>query len=142
MQKMGFHEAVERIVAQDPRYDSEVYLFMRDALDFTMKKLQRATATGAHRHVSGQELLEGVRDFALQEYGPMVRTVLNYWGVQRCDDFGNIVFNLIRAGIFGKSEQDRPEDFGQGYDFDEAFGAPFRPARPRKRIGQRQRSRS
>jgi len=129
MQKMGFHEAVEKIVADDPRYDAEVYLFMREALDFTMKKLQRLTPSGAHQHVSGQELLEGIREFALQEYGPMVRIVFEHWGIRRCADFGHIVFNLIGVGIFGKSERDRLEDFGEGYDFEEAFDAPFRPSR-------------
>src|SRR5271154_912810 len=98
MQKVGFNEGIEAVVAADPRYDRESYIFLRDALDYTIK--QRKKKEDASRHVTGQELLEGVRQYALLEFGPMVVTVFSYWGIQRCDDVGEMVFNLIRAGIF------------------------------------------
>jgi uncharacterized repeat protein (TIGR04138 family) len=128
MKKVHFNEALGQILREDPRYDEHAYYFLREALDFTIKLLAKP-AGGAARHVSGGELLEGIRQYALQEYGPMARTVLNRWGVKRCEDFGEIVFNLVQKGILGKTDQDRKEDFAGGYDFDEAFLQPFRPGK-------------
>ena len=79
------------------------------------------------RHVSGPELLEGVRRYALKEFGPMVMTVFDSWGLRSCEDIGNIVFNLIGAGIFGKTEEDSIDDFKGVYDFEETFVRPFAP---------------
>ena len=79
------------------------------------------------RHVAGPELLQGVRQYALKEFGPMVVTVLSYWGIRCCEDIGHMVFNLIGAGIFGKTEEDSIEDFKSVYDFEEAFVKPFVP---------------
>lgn len=126
MQKTGFTEALEQVVAADPRYDKEAYLFLQDALDFTMKS-RKKQKTDLSRHVTGQELLDGVRQFALKEYGPMVPTVFETWGIRRCDDFGEMVYNLIRVGIFGKTDSDTIDDFRNGYDFHEAFVKPFLP---------------
>jgi uncharacterized repeat protein (TIGR04138 family) len=78
--------------------------------------------------VAGPELLEGVRLYALKEFGPMAMTVFSHWGIERCEDIGNMVFNLIGAGIFGKTEQDSIEDFKAVYDFSDAFVKPFQPA--------------
>jgi len=126
MQKTGFTEALDQVVAADPRYDKEAYLFLQDALDFTMKARKKQKLE-LSRHVTGQELLDGVRAFALREYGPMVPSVFETWGIGRCDDFGEMVFNLIRAGIFGKTDTDTIDDFRNGYDFQEAFVKPFQP---------------
>jgi uncharacterized repeat protein (TIGR04138 family) len=126
MKKVIFNEALAQILKNDPRYDEHAYLFIREALDFTIKMLSKP-AEGRARHVSGGELLEGIRQYALKEYGPMAKTVLNRWGVHRCEDFGDIVFNLVGSGILGKTEEDRREDFAGGYDFEQAFRAPFRP---------------
>jgi uncharacterized repeat protein (TIGR04138 family) len=133
MKKVNFEEALEQILREDPRYDEHAYLFLREALDFTIKLLKKPEE-GPARHVTGAELLEGIRQYALQEYGPMARTVLGRWGIRRCEDFGEIVFNLVGKGILGRTEQDRKEDFAGGYDFEKAFSEPFRPARTR---GQR-----
>ena len=83
------------------------------------------------RHVTGQELLEGVREYALEQFGPMAHTVLTSWGLERCEDFGEIVFNLIEYGVFSKNEDDTKEDFTAIYDFEEAFLKPFQPDRRR-----------
>jgi len=136
MQPTNFEEALRLIRQEDPRFAEGAYLFVREALDFTIKLLKKP-ATGPRRHVSGAELLEGIRQYALQEYGPMARTVLATWGVHRCEDFGALVFNLVNARVLGKTDEDRLEDFNGGYDFDEAFRAPFRSAgrpavKPRK----------
>ncbi len=127
MQKIQFEEALESILAKDSRYSGAAYLFLRDALDFTIKESADA---GSHenRHVSGPELMEGFRRYALNEFGPMVPTVLEDWGIERCGDVGNMVFNLIDVGVFGKTESDRREDFEDVFDFDEAFKAPFLPS--------------
>ena len=129
MQKIGFAEALDSIVASDPRYQREAYVFLRDALDFTTKQQKKIKGT-AVRHVAGPELLDGVRQYALKEFGPMVITVFDSWGIHSCEDIGHMVFNLIGAGIFGKTEEDSMEDFKSVYDFEEAFVKPFAPAKP------------
>lgn len=127
MQKVGFSEAVESIVTIDNRYDADAYSFVRDALDFTLKLRKKNAKDETARHVSGQELLEGVRQFALKEFGPMTLTVFEYWRIGKTDDIGEIVFNLINVGIFGKNDRDNIDDFKNGYDFHEAFVKPFLP---------------
>src|SRR5215475_1910114 len=129
MQKIGFAEALDSIVRSDPRYQRDAYVFLRDALDFTTKRQKKAKGTSV-RHVSGPELLEGLRQYALKEFGPMVMTVFDSWGIHSSADIGNMVFNLIGAGIFGKTEEDSIEDFRNVYDFEEAFVKPFAPAKP------------
>jgi uncharacterized repeat protein (TIGR04138 family) len=129
MQKIGFAEALDSIVAGDPRYHRDAYIFLRDALDFTTKQQKKIKGTTV-RHVAGPELLDGVRQYALREFGPMVITVFDCWGIRSCEDIGHMVFNLIDAGIFGKTEQDSIEDFKNVYDFEEAFVKPFSPEKP------------
>ncbi len=126
MQKIGFAEALDSIVTNDPRYQREAYIFLRDSLDFTTKQQKKVKGTTV-RHVSGPELLEGVRQYALKEFGPMVITVFESWGIRSCEDVGHMVFNLIGAGIFGKTDEDSIEDFKAVYDFQEAFAKPFAP---------------
>jgi uncharacterized repeat protein (TIGR04138 family) len=130
MQKIGFAEALDSIVASDPRYQRDAYVFLRDSLDFTTKQ-QKKVKGATVRHVTGPELLEGVRQYALKEFGPLVMTVFDNWGIHSCEDIGNMVFNLIGAGIFGKTEEDSIEDFKNVYDFKEAFVKPFAPAKPK-----------
>ena len=129
MQKIGFAEALDAIVAADPRYQRDAYAFLRDALDFTTKQQKKIKGVSV-RHVTGPELLDGVRHYALKEFGPMVMTVFENWGIHSCEDIGNMVFNLIGAGIFGKTEEDSIEDFKNVYDFGEAFVKPFAPVKP------------
>jgi len=129
MQKIGFTEALDSIVAHDPRYARDAYVFLRDSLDFTTKQ-QKKIKGATVRHVAGPELLEGVRQYALREFGPMVMTVFSSWGIHCCEDIGHMVFNLIEAGVFGKTEEDSLEDFKNVYDFEAAFVKPFAPAKP------------
>ncbi len=121
----SFSEAVESIRLQDPRYDREAYAFVRDALDHTVRGKTRGKGEG-REHVSGQELLAGLREYALEQFGPMVPTVLEHFGIQATYDVGCIVFNLIEAGIFGKTDRDSLEDFRDVFDFEDAFVRPFR----------------
>ena len=126
MQKVPFDEAVRAIRKKDGRFDADAYSFLRDALDFTVRKL-RENESEEHRHVSGPELLHGLREYALKEFGPLSATVLESWGVSRCEDVGDMVFQLIEVGAFGKSDEDQPQDFSGVFDFDDAFREPFRP---------------
>jgi uncharacterized repeat protein (TIGR04138 family) len=127
MQAVNFDETLEKIIARDSRFHSEAYLFVREALDYTHKIVGKGSKS-ALRHVTGQELLGGIRAFALELFGPMAMTVLNEWGVHTCEDFGEIVFNMVDANLLGKTESDSREDFRGGYDFFEVFSLPFLPA--------------
>lgn len=110
-----FLEKLEKIFKKGSRYKPEAYQFVMAALNFTVKKLKKP------RHITGQELLEGIRQYALNEFGPMSRTVLEHWGVTTTEDFGEIVFDLVEADLLGKTEEDSKEDFKNGYDFKNAF---------------------
>jgi uncharacterized repeat protein (TIGR04138 family) len=132
MERDHFSAIVEAICTQDGRFEAGAYLFVREALMFTAgqkKKKLPARALPIEHHVTGQQLLDGVRLYALDQYGPMVPTVFAHWRIGSCEDIGAIVFNLIEAGEFGKTDQDSLADFRGGFDFEEAFVLPFRPAK-------------
>jgi uncharacterized repeat protein (TIGR04138 family) len=126
MHEATFEEGLELVLARDQRYQRDAYHFLREALDFTQKCIVKENR-GQLRHVTGQELLAGVRDYALAQFGPMAITVLEEWGVKRCEDFGEIVFNMVEIGMLAKTEKDSREDFQGGYEFPEAFRKPFLP---------------
>jgi uncharacterized repeat protein (TIGR04138 family) len=134
VQDLDFAEVVDLICKEDTRYDKAAYFFVRQGLDHTVSALKKNDPSRAQRsqHVAGRELLEGLRVHALEQFGPLAKTVLESWGVSRCSDFGEIVFNLIEYNIFSKTENDRREDFANIYDFDEAFVKPFQPAGARR----------
>ncbi len=129
MQEEQFSALVATIVARDTRYQPGAYHFVRSALDHTISHLMKAGKSSRPRHVSGPELLLGIRDHALEQFGPLSRTLLENWGLKRSRDFGEIVFNLVEAGVFGKTDDDNRKDFDNVYDFGEAFDKPFEPAR-------------
>lgn len=122
-----FTEVVEAIYKEDSRYDRAAYVFVRQALDHTIGRMQKQKIKRKGNHVSGQELLEGIRTFAIDQYGPLTYTVLQHWGITKCEHFGDIVFNLVEYGVLGKTEQDSKSDFKDGYCFNEAFLEPFEP---------------
>lgn len=126
MQPMQFEQSVISIVQRDSRFDVQAYLFLREALDFTLKRIAEANG-GKPRHVSGPELCEGFRDLALEQFGPMASTLMDEWGVRSTSDIGAMVFLLIEEQIFGKQDSDKPEDFAGVYDFQDAFVLPFLP---------------
>ncbi len=135
MQNPDFPEIVAQICKEDTRYDRKSYDFVRLGLEHTVKELRKRDASRAERsrHVSGPELLDGLRAYALEQFGPLAKTVLNEWGIQTSADFGEIVFNLIEYNVFSKTESDRREDFADVFDFDDAFVKPFQPAKQRSR---------
>jgi len=114
--KKNFYQIVEEICEKDSRYTPDSYEFVVQALHFTQKKLKK------EKHITGQELSRGVRELAIEQYGPMSKIVLNHWGINNTQDLGNIVFNLIDRKLLSKTEEDSIEDFKDVYDFEAAFG--------------------
>lgn len=129
MQEHEFSEVIELIRKEDPRFEKGAYLFVRQALDYTIRRRDEKEEKSKSRHVSGPELLDGIREYALDQYGPMARTLFAEWKVEVCQHFGEIVFQLVDYGVLGKTDDDKLEDFRDGYDFDEAFLGPFLPSK-------------
>lgn len=143
MHTSNFEEALDLIVQNDTRYQRDAYVFVREALDHTQRMVDknikgeksdsRQQAAEEElveekvRHVSGQQLLAGIRAYALEQYGPMAVTVFADWGVLRCEDFGELVFNMVENHLLAKTKKDTRDDFKGGYDFNEAFCHPFLP---------------
>jgi len=111
----NFFDLVEEICGQDKRYKPDAYEFVLQGLNFTQAKLKTQT------HVTGKELAQGLRDFAIDRYGVLARTVLAHWGISSTRDFGNIVFSMIDKKLLSKTEEDALEDFNAVYDFEGAF---------------------
>ena len=131
MQAMQFEQSVASILKRDKRFDAHAYFFLKDALGFTLKRVEESEG-GEARHVSGPELLEGFRDFALEQFGPMASTLMSEWGVRSCRDVGEMVFHLIEEQVFGKQETDSREDFAGNFDFEESLVRPFLPKRTKE----------
>jgi uncharacterized repeat protein (TIGR04138 family) len=128
MQAASFEEDLEKILAADQRYHKDAYIFIvREALDHTRKLVNKGKSERKGNHVSTLELLEGIRECALAQFGPMAITVLDEWGVRSCQDFGEMVFLMIEHRILAKNDDDSPADFQKGYSFYEAFRKPFLP---------------
>ena len=125
-----YHARLAQVLQRDPRYAYEAYEFVFAALSHTQKLLGRVPADegsipGAQHHVSGRELVHGVRDLALREFGLMARIVLHMWGINRTADFGDIVFNLVEENLMSKSDQDSRADFHDVFDLDQALVQEF-----------------
>lgn len=131
MENQQLFQAIARICAQNPRYAPEAFLFVNHGLQHTLKQVQEKEKKS--RQITGRELAEGLRVCSLEQFGAMSKTVLKYWGVQTTRDFGEIVFALLQAGVLGKTNEDKIEDFDQVYDFETAFRSPFRPPMPKSR---------
>lgn len=133
MQQNNFEDVLNTILEKDARYHRDAYLFLRESLDHTQKSIGRRRREVGH--ITGQELLEGIREYALENFGPMAISVLEEWGVRTCEDFGNMVFLMVDHNLLRKTDQDTPEDFRKGYNFEDAFRAPFLPASKPKHSG-------
>ena len=131
---------ITQLLQEDRRYRFEAYVFIFEALQYAQEVLQMGAEKPPEpppekaedeeppleRHVTGQELCEAVRRYALDQYGYMAKTVLNSWGIHGTSDFGEIVFNLIRTGQMRKTPADARVDFDNVYDFDVAFRQSFK----------------
>ncbi len=114
------------VCQEDRRYNPEAYAFLRDSLEAIIKRRKKSKKE-VLSHVGAAELLDGFRLHALAEFGPMALMVLNYWGLTQTSDVGQMVFNLVQVGIFGKTDEDTVESFRDLFDFREVFVSPFRP---------------
>lgn len=131
------HRSLAKLLREDPRYKLEAYHFIREALNYAQEELgmvappEYDSEQGVYEpHLTGQELCEAVRVYALEQFGFLAKIVLNSWGVNSTSDIGEIVYNLIRIGQMKKSKKDRREDFDDIYDFEEALQERFEITRP------------
>jgi uncharacterized repeat protein (TIGR04138 family) len=115
----SFLSKIERVMKEHDQYKFEGYSFVMSGLHYTVTRLPK------QRHITGKELLEGIREYALEQFGPLTKTVLNYWGIFETEDFGKIVFALVEVGVLRKQPQDKIEDFRNIYSFDDVFKASF-----------------
>lgn len=115
---LDYDAVMDRVLERDRRYARPAYLFVQRALHYYREKHGLGTGVG---HIKGQQVLNGVRELALEEFGPMARTVLNDWGLVAGEDVGEIVYNLIGAGLMSKTVEDKKEDFAGVMKFDETL---------------------
>lgn len=121
-----FDTLVTNIIKKDPRYSFAAYVFLKEALEYTIKSIYpESTSPPRNINIPGKKLLDGIRQFALLQYGPLTITVFNQWNIKNTEDFGHIVFNLVNSGILTKSKEDSIDDFKNVFDFYEAFQKPF-----------------
>jgi uncharacterized repeat protein (TIGR04138 family) len=125
MAKDAHQSRLQQILAKDNRFPLEAYLFIEEVVSRAARELRRKGEPGAAKHISGQELLMVARRLLLQKYGPLASDVLETWNVARCEDFGDIVFNLVAVGLLGVSPTDSRDDFVGVFDFTTAFIEPF-----------------
>jgi uncharacterized repeat protein (TIGR04138 family) len=126
---MNEAEVLRQIIDQDKRYKIEAYLFVLESLFYTRSIFSK------EGHVTGQELLEGIKRLGIERFGPLAKMVFEHWGITETVDFGNIVFNLVNSKILGKTEEDRIDDFKDIYDFDDVFVARYKPTFGRFKAG-------
>jgi uncharacterized repeat protein (TIGR04138 family) len=123
--------AIIELLQKDQRYHLEAYQFVREGLAYAQKVMKmpatkdEGTEGSQDHHLTGQQLCQAIREYALDRYGYLAKTVLNSWGIHTTGDFGEIVYNLIRIKEMRKSKSDRREDFDDQYDFNEAFQPRF-----------------
>jgi uncharacterized repeat protein (TIGR04138 family) len=106
---------MDRLRQRYPGYHETAYIFILSALHFTIERLPEP------RHITGRELAEGCRDLAIDRWGLMARSVLEYWGIRSTRDLGAIVFALVECGVLVKRDDDSLTDFEHVFDFRTAF---------------------
>jgi len=119
-------DRISQVRRRDRRFARNSYYFLLDALDYTIETLGRDRETGASRHVGGRELLEGMRELAAEQFGPLATVVLERWGIRTTEDVGEVVFNLIDSGLLSRRPTDSRQDFADGFDFGSTFEEKFR----------------
>ena len=119
-ESFNYDAALDGVLETDSRYGRPAYFFVQRALHFYREKHGGGQAGG---HIPGPDLLTGVRQLAIEEFGPMARSVLNSWGLAAGEDVGEIVYNLIDAGLMSKTAEDRKEDFHGVMKFDDSMDA-------------------
>ncbi|MDA3925623.1 MAG: hypothetical protein PF904_13070 [Kiritimatiellae bacterium] len=118
------HKKINQICKKDRRFSVNSYFFIMDALTVASKQINKKEPDHSH-HLSGAELSNGIKDYALKRFGCMSYTVMDLWGLNKTADFGAIVYNLIAVGLLGKSGDDSIDDFNDIFDFKDMFLKPF-----------------
>ena len=108
-------DPITEILRKDPRYPRAAYEFTREALHDTVEVL------GEQRHITARELMDGIRRYGRDQFGPLALTVFASWDVHETKDFGHIVFNLVEAGEMGKTDDDDIADFDGLFRLEDAF---------------------
>lgn len=121
---------LRKLAREDGRYSLEAFVFLFEGLDEAVEVTGRKEQEGSARHVSGRELLEGMRQHATELFGPLAAHVWRSWGIKSTLDWGHIVFILVEAKVLNREERDTLEDFRDGFDFDAAFVGDYEPALP------------
>lgn len=125
-QEADTEAGIQELLRRDPRQPRAAYLFVLAGLARAQQmRSAEVGAVGERQHVRGPELLEALRDLALDEFGPLAYRVLCAWNLQRTEDFGRLVFSLIDVGLLSGTPEDSLADFADGYDFSSAFVDPF-----------------
>lgn len=114
-------ETIRKLSRDDGRYRAEAFAFIFEALEPAVRLAGREDAEGTERHITGQELLEGLRSEARRQFGPLGAHVWRSWGIEATIDWGHIVFLLVEGGLLNRREEDSIEDFREGFDFDAYF---------------------
>ena len=112
---------LKQIADKDPRYKKDAYIFVLEALHYTRQDLN------VQGHVTGQQLLEGIRKLGIERYGGMAKIVFEHWGVKDTLDFGNIVINMVNEKVLSKTPEDSIDDFRDVYDFEDVFVKKYQP---------------
>lgn len=131
-----FSSILDKVLTVDDRYPHNAYHFVRKALNFTTEKIQKKAPKGSKQDVSIPNLIQGISEYAHDQFGPLASCVFKSWGVFHGEDFGNIVFNLVEHGAFSKSDSDAREAFKEMLDFKEILDSPYLPAAERAKIEQ------
>ena len=118
----SFEDAVNELTAKYPQYAPEAYEFLRAGLDYTSEHLH---GEGKQAHMTAEQLYLGSCAYALQEYGPLARKLLEMWGINTSRGFGCVVYNLIEVGVFGKQKGDTQEEFDTLPDLETLLDAPY-----------------
>lgn len=115
-------EAMAKLILADGRYPLDAFEFLHEGLELAARvQYGDESAEPGHRHVSGAQLCESLRDHAIQRWGPLARTVLDHWRIRSTLDFGEMVYLLVNNGFMQKTEQDSLDDFRDVFEFDPAF---------------------
>jgi uncharacterized repeat protein (TIGR04138 family) len=123
-------DPLRHLALRDGRYSPEAFRFLFESLDHAVRLAGKDTAEGTERHVTGQEVLAGMRAYASDAFGPLAAHVWRAWGIEDTMDWGRIVFLLVDEGMLKRQDDDDIEDFRDGFDFDQAFESGYDPELP------------
>jgi len=113
-------EQIADLARTDRRYPADAYMLVFDGLEHALANM------GTRRHVTPRELVLGVRDAAVDNWGLLARSVLETWGMRDTGAIGDLVFNLIRRGLLEAGEEDTRDQFDDAFSFEEGLDGHFK----------------